>query len=186
MINNFLEEVCGELKDIDVDYIVVGGSAIESRGWDIGTEDLDFVLTAKGFSDLEIKLKGSPRFKVIDRIKTMVETEFMHENTWRTVEFIDPRYFSGKKTADEFVDYVKRYRSTKEKIGHVADPEVVFFMRLMVGDWEIYVQKILRDIRAGLPVELLDDVVEISDTLGVKEKMEPRVEYTKEIIEVRL
>lgn len=185
MIDRFLKEVGRELKDIGVDYIIVG-EAIENEGWEIGTYDLDFVLTAKGFSEIESKLKDSSDFRVIDRVKTMIESEFMFENTWRTVEFIDPGYFSGEKTPDGFMDYVKRYRSVKKNIGHVANPEVVFFMRLMIQDWEIYIQKILRDIRAGLPLTLLDDVIDISKTLGVEEKMNPRVEYTKEIIEARI
>ncbi len=173
MINRFLEEVCKELKDVGMDYIIVGGSE-------------DFVLTTKGFSEIEEKLKKSDRFRVMDRIKTMIEGEFMFENTWRTVEFLDPGYFSVKKTADEFIDYVKRYRSTKKKIGYVANPEVVFFMRLVIADWEIYVQKILRDIRVGLPISLLDDVMEIANILGIEGKMKPRVEFTKEIVVSRL
>ncbi len=173
MIKRFLEEVCKELKDIGIDYIIVGGSG-------------DFVLTTKGFSEIEEELKKSDRFRVMDRIKTMIEGEFMFENTWRTVEFLDPGYFSGKKSADEFIDYVKRYRSTKKKIGYVANPEIVFFMRLMIADWEIYVQKILRDIRVGLPISLLDDVIEIASILGIEEKMKPRMDYTKEIVRSRL
>lgn len=186
MINRFLKEVCQELKDIGVDYIIVGGSAIEDEGWDIGTYDIDFVLTTKEFSEIEQELKKSDRFKVVKRIKTMIESEFMFENTWRTVEFLDPGYFSGEKTADGFIDYVKRYRSTKMDVGYVANPEVVFFMRLVIADWEIYVQKILRDIRVGLPISLLDDVIEIADTLGIEEKIKPRVEYTKDIVKSRL
>jgi len=94
--------------------------------------------------------------------------------------------FLGKNSGDEFIDYVKRYRSTKKDIGYIADPEVVFYMRLVITDWEIYVQKILRDIKAGLPVTVLDDVVDIAETLGLKEKMKSRVEYTKEIVGSRL
>jgi len=186
MKNKFLEEVCSELKDIGVDYMIVGGSTIESQGWDVGTYDIDFVLTAKEFFEIEKKLNDSPRFRMIDSIRSMIESEFMFENTWRTVEFLDPEYFSGEKTGDEFIEYVKRYRSTKKDIGYVSDPEVVFFMRLVVSDWEIYVQKILRDIRAGLPVTILDDVIEIANNLGIEEKVKPRVEYTKEIVQANL
>lgn len=44
----------------------------------------------------------------------------------------------------------------------------------------------MMNIKAGLPVKLLDDVINISKTLGIEEKMEPRVNYTKEIIDTRL
>lgn len=183
-INRLLEEVCYELDEIGLDYLVVGGSALEARGYEIGIED--FVITPKGFDEIDDKLEKSSRFRIIDKIKTMIETKFFFENSWRTVEFLDPGYFSGERSPDEFIDYVKRYRSTKERVGYIVDPEVVFFMRLMVVDWEIYVQKIMRDIKAGLSIDLLQDVIRISENLGVKEKIEPRVEKTKEIIEVQM
>ena len=186
MIQDLLKEVCEELKKMDVDFIVVGGSALVNEGYDISTSDLDFVLTPKHFDKIEDELEESSRFLVKDRIQTMIESEFMYENSWRTVEFIDPGYFSGDKSPDEFVDYVKRYRSVKKDIGYVAQPEVVFYMRLMTGDWEIYIQKILRDVRSGLPVSLLDEASKISETLKVEDKVEPRATKAKEIIEARI
>jgi len=185
-INRLLVEVCDELDEIGLDYLVVRGSAIEAKGYDIGTEDIDFVITPKGFDEIDDELEKSSKFRIIDKIKTMIETKFFFENAWRTVEFLDPGYFSGDRSPDEFIDYVKRYRSTKEKVGYIADPEVVFFMRLMVTDWEIYVQKIMRDIRAGLSVDLFEDVIRVSENLGVRGKIEPRVEKTKEIIDAQM
>lgn len=178
MTENFLKEVCEELHRLDIDFLLVGGSAI--------VDQIDFVLTPKEFDEIEERLEKNSRFIVRDSIKTMVGTEFMYENSWRTVEFINPTHFSGNKTADEFVEYVKRYRSKKTDIGHIANPEIVFFMRLMVNDWEIYIQKILRDIKAGLPLDILNEVMAISKTLGVEEKMNPRIEKTREIISDRI
>ncbi len=185
-IDRLLEEVCRELDEMGLDYLVVGGSALEAKGYEIGTEDIDFVITPKGFDEIDDELERSSRFRMIDKIKTMIETKFFFENAWRTVEFLDPGYFSGERSPDEFIDYVKRYRSDKEKVGYVVNPEVVFFMRLMVTDWEIYVQKIMRDIKAGLSIGLLEDVIKISENLGVREKIEPRVEKTKEIIDAQM
>ncbi len=37
-------------------------------------------------------------------------------------------------------------------------------------------------IKAGLPITVLDDVMDIAEILGAKEKMRSRVEYTKEIV----
>ncbi len=59
-------------------------------------------------------------------------------------------------------------------------------MRLKVTDWEVYVQKIMRDLKSGSPIALLEDVIKISENLGVREKIEPRVEKTEEIIEAQM
>jgi len=52
----------------------------------------------------------------------------------------------------------------------------------LYDEWKNYVQKIMRDIKVGLSIDLFDDVVRISENLGVRGKIEPRVEKTKEII----
>jgi hypothetical protein len=59
-------------------------------------------------------------------------------------------------------------------------------MRLAIPDWEIYVQKILRDVRAGVPEAKLDDVMEIAGVLGTAELLEPRVSKTRETIRMTL
>lgn len=185
-MEDFLTEVCEELKKLELDFVVVGGSAIEEEGYDISTSDLDFVLTPKEFHRIEERLEDSSKFRIRDRVKTIIETGFMFENSWRTVEFLDPSYFSGEKTPEEFIDYIKRYRSKKKDIAYVAKPEIVFFMRLMVVDWEIYIQKILRDMKAGLPRDILDDVIEIGGYLGVQDRIKERVDRTKEIIDSQM
>ncbi len=96
-INRLLENVCDELNEIGLDYLlVVVGSAIEAKGYEIGIEDVDFVITPKGFDEIDEELERSSKFKLIDKIKTIVESKFFFENSWRTVEFLDLGYYPGK------------------------------------------------------------------------------------------
>ncbi len=55
-------------------------------------------------------------------------------------------------------------------------------MRLVVPNWLIYVQKTLRDIRAGVPEETLEDVLAMARVLGVEDTIRPRVEKTRDVI----
>ncbi|MEK6987385.1 MAG: hypothetical protein AABX97_04710, partial [Candidatus Thermoplasmatota archaeon] len=63
-------------------------------------------------------------------------------------------------------------------------PEVVWYMRLAIGDWEVYVQKILRDVRTGVPPSLLDKVLDIARHFDVLEVLRPRVEQARTMVDL--
>ncbi len=86
---------------------------------------------------------------------------------------INPRVFSGERTGNEFVSYVGRHATVIERIPF-ASPEVVWYMRIAVPDWEIYVQKIVRDARAGVPAGVLDGAERVARELGVAGKYKDR------------
>lgn len=182
MIKKLLKTVCEELQEMEVDYVIVGGSALVERDKPIGTSDVDFAIAPEDFDEITEKLKENPRFQRTEKMDPMISVEFQVNGAWRTVEFLNPKYFSGEKTPEEFIDYLKNYRSRKTSKGYVVDPEIVWYMRLVISDWEIYIQKILRDVRAGMDPTLLDKVLEVAEALGEKEKLEPRVKKTKEEI----
>ena len=120
----------------------------------------------------------------VEDVGTMAGSEFRVGTRWVDVEFINPRLFSGRSPPDEFFDYVKRHRSERTDVGPCATPAVVWYMRLAVPDWEIYVQKILRDARAGVPEATLDDALAIADRFGVRAVLEPRALRAREMIEL--
>lgn len=55
-------------------------------------------------------------------------------------------------------------------------------MRLAIPDWETYVQKILRDVRAGVPEETREDALAVARVFGVEETLRPRAEKVEEFL----
>ena len=129
-------------------------------------------------------LRRHPRVRNVEDLGTMAGCEFRIGTRWVDVEFINPRLFAGKGPPDDFIDYVRRHRSERTDVATFATPEVVWYMRLAIGDWEVYVQKILRDVRAGVPPSLLDKVLDIAKHFDVLEVLAPRVEQARKMIEL--
>lgn len=165
-----------------MDYVLVGGMAVELAGYPTGTEDVDFAVTMREYQRVMGMLADRPRFREVESLDTIGGAQFFTGTAWIDVDFLNPKLFRGKRSGDRFLRYVKRYRSVKTSLGPVARPEVAWYMRLVVPDWEIYVQKTLRDVRAGVPEETLKDVLAIARVLDVEEALRPRVEKTQEVL----
>jgi hypothetical protein len=183
MILDDLKDVCLELRNAGVDYVVVGGAAIE-RHYRVGTMDLDFAIALKDYTTVLTKMASHPRVRDMEDLGTIAGCKFRVETRWVDVEFINPKLFCGKSPPDHFIDYVRRYRSEHTDLGPCATPPVVWYMRLAVPDWQIYVQKIIRDFRAGVPEKTLEDAVAIAAHFGIRELIESRVRQAREMIEL--
>ncbi len=177
-----LEALAAVLQELGVDYVLVGGMAVELAGFPTGTEDVDFAVTMGDFDRVLEELERNPRFRDVESLGTIGGAQFFTGDRWLDVDFVNPTLFQGKKSGDAFIRYVKRYRSRQTSAGPVAHPAVTWYMRLIIPDWQIYVQKILRDIRAGVPEEILETALAIGKVLGVGELLRPRVEKTKEFV----
>ncbi len=178
-----METLCQELRSLEVDYVVlVGGMAVELAGYPTGTEDGDFAVTMREFRRVMRLLGDHPRFREVESLDTIGSAQFFTGTGWIDVGFLNPKLFRGRRSGDRFLQYVKRYRSVSTTLGPVARPEVAWYMRLVVPNWLIYVQKTLRDIRAGVPEETLEDVLAMARVLGVEDTIRPRVEKTRDVI----
>ena len=176
-----LSKLCRKLRSLGIDYVLVGGMAVELAGHETGTEDVDLLVSLAEYQGTFEKLAGDRNFRHMEALETIGGGQFFTGDRWIDLDFINPRLFRGKLSAERFVSYVKRYRSRKTAFGRVAAPEVTWYMRLVVPDWEIYVQKILRDIRAGVPDELLGEALAIARHLGVDDVVRQRIEKVKEM-----
>jgi hypothetical protein len=97
---------------------------------------------------------------------------------------LDPGYFSGDRSGDEFFDYVARSRSTDGPAGRVADPQVVWYMRLLVPQ-ERYLDRILRDRDAGAPsIAWLKDVRRMARRFGTTVRIDDRISELTELARV--
>ena len=161
----------------------MGGASLE-RTFPIGTGDIDVAVALKDYPRVLETLRRHPRVRNVEDLGTMAGSEFRIGTRWVDVEFINPRPFAGNRPPDDFIDYVRRHRSERTDVATFATPEVVWYMRLAIGDWEVYVQKILRDVRAGVPPSLLDKVLDIAKHFDVLEVLRPRVEQARKMIEL--
>jgi len=178
-----LRVVCRELERAAIEFIVVGGASLE-RTFPIGTGDIDVAIALKDYAKVLEKLRAHPRVRNVEDVGTMAGSEFRIGTRWVDVEFINPKLFAGKRPPDDFIDYVRRYRSERTELATFAAPEVVWYMRLAVPDWQVYVQKILRDVRAGVPSSFLDKVLDIARHFDVLDVLAPRVEEARKMIEL--
>ncbi|MEK6838906.1 MAG: hypothetical protein AABY08_04115 [Candidatus Thermoplasmatota archaeon] len=161
----------------------MGGASLE-RTFPIGTGDIDVAVALKDYPRVLETLRRHPRVRNVEPLGTKSGSEFRIGTRWVDVEFINPRPFAGNRPPDDFIDYVRRHRSERTDVATFATPEVVWYMRLAIGDWEVYVQKILRDVRAGVPPSLLDKVLDIAKHFDVLEVLRPRVEQARKMIEL--
>lgn len=183
MILDDLPEVVRELRTMRIEFIVVGGASLE-RMYEIGTGDIDLAIAAKDYRAVLEKLRAHPRVRNVEDLGTIAGSEFRVGTRWVDVEFLNPRPFAGRRRPDDFIAYVQRHRSETTALATFAAPEVVWYMRLAIPDWEVYVQKILRDVRAGVPPDLLAKVLDVARYFKVLESLLPRVDATRKMIDL--
>ena len=163
---------------------MVDGASPE-RSWNVGTVDIDLAVSFKNYSGVLDKLRGNRKFRNVEDCSIPIAgTEFFIDDRWVDVEFINPKPFSGSLQPDEFIEYVFQHRSEKEDGITFANPEVIWYIRLIITDWEIYVQKIMRDIRVGIPIEIFSKVKDVAKHFGNSEVIRARIFQARKILDL--
>jgi hypothetical protein len=171
-----LVEVCAELDRLRIRYVVVGGVAVEEEGFGIGTQDVDVLVSAEDFSPALVKLRDSAMVKWAEDSESMATVEFIVNHQTVDVDVIDTTIFSGTmKDADAFIRYVRREASTLTGGIRYAKAPVIWYMRLTCPDWEVYAEKIRRDIAFGVPEKYLQDVLNIAERFGLGDEVRRRL-----------
>lgn len=178
-----IEAIAERLSDLGIPFVVVGGSALE-RQYSVGTGDVDLLVAVGDFNSLEEAFEGRKDIGPFDPTGTIGTAQVLVDSEWTEVEFIVGQPFSGDQSGDEFVRYVRDYRSDRRGGVRWARPEVVWYMRLSTDDWELYVVKIRRDLRAGVPSSTFDGVLDVARHFDVGDKIEPRVRKAREVTDL--
>lgn len=170
MIDTLHEIIRGNGLSADK-VVLVGGLAI-SLYIDVEvSKDVDFALTVEDYN----KIQRADEWG----IKTV-------RYEWGYVDFINPDYFvSGRHKGNEFIIYVKRHRSFKKDGLYVANPEVVFYTRLVVQTWESHISKSIRDMNAGLIHKkdaIYNGVKAIADVFGTRDVIDQRIEVLDQYV----
>ena len=163
-------------------FIVVGGAAV-FRAYPSESRDVGALLLTREYARGIESLDRDP--SVVAMTREPGETAGGHFLVGTTVvrfDILDPAAFSGTRAGDEFFDYVYRYGSRDAPEGRVATVPVVWYMRLVIeGEaWQVQVQKILRDLRAGAPWSRMADVRRIARRFGRETRVGERIVRVRE------
>ncbi len=178
-----VEQVARWLEGLGIRHVVVGGSAIE-HSVPVGTGDVDVLVAVGDWAAIDRALENrvdatplAPYGGTIRSTRLQLGTETVD------LEFISGQPFSGNLPGDDFLEYVRTYRTTKTRGVRYATPPVVWYMRLSLDDqWQQYVWKINRDIQAGVPVSTLDSAAAIADHFGVGPRIRERIAFTRKTL----
>ena len=160
-----------------IPHILVGGAAVMAV-YASESRDVDALLLAREYDHGVDALDHDPSIVSITRESgEMAGGHFMVGPTRVRFDLLNPEAFSGRRTGDDFFDYVFRYGSREGPEGKMATVPVVWYMRLVIeGDaWLVQVQKILRDMRAGAPWSLMTQVRRIAIRFGEDARLKVRI-----------
>ncbi|MGD0718337.1 MAG: hypothetical protein ABSA15_01995 [Thermoplasmata archaeon] len=178
-----VEQVARWLDSLGIRHVVVGGSAIE-HPVPVGTGDVNVLVAVGDWEAIDRALENRADAIPLEPYTGTIRSTKLHLGTETVdLEFISGQPFSGNLAGDDFLDYVRTYRATKTRGVRYATPPVVWYMRLSVDDqWQQYVWKINRDIKAGVPASTLESVMEIADHFGVGPRIRERIEFTRKTL----
>jgi hypothetical protein len=172
------------LDRLGIEYVVVGGSAIEFRH-SVGTKDVGPLIAVGDWAPLDQAIQGRPDASPLEPFTGTIRGSRVQLGTQLVdVEFISGKPFCGGRRPDDFVRFVRSRRSTLYRGVHFANPSVVWYMRLSTRDWETYILKIEQDLRAGVPRGTMDDVLEIAGHFGVRPLLVDRVDFVRQTLQL--
>jgi hypothetical protein len=173
-----IEAIAEKLRHLGIVFVVVGGSALE-REYAVGTGDVDLLVAVGDFDSLEEAFRDRRDIAPFEPTGTIGSTKIIVASGWVEVEFIVGSPFSGDQRGDAFVRYVREYRSDPRGSVRWARPEIVWYMRLCTEDWRMYVTKIRRDVRAGVPESTFDRVLDVAEHFHIAKKIGSRVDEAR-------
>ncbi len=169
---NLLYEILNE-RGLSTDKVVlVGGLAISMYTELEISRDVDFALIVEEY-------KKIPKPDIWG-IKTVVYE-------WGSVDYLNPDlYVSMPHKGNEFITYVRQHRSFRMDGLYVANPEVVFYTRLVVPQWRGYIPKNIRDLGFGLIREkdrIYAGIKAIADVFGTQSIINERIKELEEHVQ---
>ena len=180
MIEAEAREFAQILRRNAIDFVFVGGVAIAQR-FPSATQDFDVMVLPKGYARAVERIDRDPAVVSMSRGPAeMPGGHVLVRGTLVRFDLLDPAAYSGVRRGEEFYGFVARYRSDLTDLGRIARPEVVWYMRLVIDQWVVYVSKILRDLRAGAPWSIATKVDRIAHRFGVQRMIRERMEHLKE------
>ena len=181
---DYASEFAGILRRNHIDFIFVGAKAIFRR-YPSQTFDFDVMVLARDFARGVAAVDKDPSVASMSRSPvTMPGGHVIIRGPSVRFVLLDPAAYAGACTGEDFYAYVRRYASDSSPIGRIAKPAVVWYMRLVIDRHELYVPKMVRELRAGVPWSTVDEVRRIAKRFGVDDLIACRIRTLSEVAEI--
>jgi len=159
--------------------LIVGGVVMERQGL-AGTTDVDVLVAVSEFAEASTRLAGDPKVEDFGVEESTAKGFLRLGNKRIRFDLLDPSYFSGTRSGDEFFRYAWNHWATDEDIGRTALPPLVWYTRLLVES-EAYLERIADDLDDGAPAEWLDQALQIARQFKNETRIRERLRKLNEI-----
>ena len=154
-LNNTLTQLAADLKDHDIDYVVIGAVALLAHGYPRFTEDIDLVLTAEGLDKFHDELVGlgyAPAFPGARKrlrstkdgvsIEVMITGEYPGDGKPKPVSMPEPASASTEIDGVRFVTLEKLIElklasgmTAPDRLKDLADVQELMKIRVLQEDF---------------------------------------------------
>jgi hypothetical protein len=160
-------------------YVVIGGQAV-GKGIR-ATDDVDVMVSSAGYHDAVGQLRSDPQLAFVWDQEGVTRFS-MTEAEGERLDVLDPSFFSGDKSGEEFFAYLEATSRRSDGI-HYATKAAVWYTRLLVRRWKVYAEKILADLVGGAGAGYLRQVEAIGREFGTSDLLRDRIDYIRKEME---
>ncbi len=166
------------LRRHGIGYVIVGGKAVALEAA-TATRDVDVMVTTTDYRDAVRRLSGDAGLTLAWEADQVTRFGIVsHQGI--PLDVVDSGAFSGKKTGQEFFDYLVEEASSETEGVRYASPEAVWYTRLLTKRWRAYAEKILTNVIDGLSADRLEGVEAIARRFGTEATIRGRMDYVRE------
>jgi hypothetical protein len=177
MTDPAVETVDRILRRHDIRYVIVGGQAIAQEAA-TATRDVDVMVTTADYHGAVARLAEDGELTLAWEGGAV--TRFgIKDLRGAPLDIVDAGVFAGKKTGEEFFDFLVQEESSETDGIRYVSPEAVWYTRLLTKRWKAYAEKIVTNVIDGLPAEGLRQVEAIAEKFGTDATIGDRIAYVR-------
>jgi hypothetical protein len=166
------------LRRHGIGYVIVGGKAVAQEAA-TATVDVDVMVTTTDYRGAVQRLSSDPGLTLAWEANQVTRFGIVaHDGI--PLDVVDSGAFSGKRSGQEFFDFLVREASSEVDGVRYASPEAVWYTRLLTKRWRAYAEKILTNVIDGLPADRLRGVELIARRFGTEATVRVRIAYVRE------
>ena len=157
-------------------FVVIGGQAV---GKDVtATEDVDVIVSTADYAETVPELRHDPDL-TLEWEEGGVSRFRMRPAGDIRLDMLDAHEFSGRRSGEEFFEYLAETESSERDGILWAPPAAVWYTRRVIRRRKAYAEKIPINILGGVGAGRLRRVEEIARRFGTQDVMRERIAYVR-------